>query len=321
MECRTLGKTGLRVSAVGIGCWQMARDGSWGTGGSDEESIATIHHAETLGINLLDTSASYGGGSSEEVLGRALQGRRDKYIVATKVKPGSNSDADEETAWRGIAEICEGSLKRLQTDYIDVLQLHRDPPEPVMPAVMETLADLKRQGKIRWAGISSNNTNVIGKLLALGELAVVQVGYNLINRGGESALVQAQAENLGTLIRMPMASGALTGRYFETQDRLTGEDLRKGRFMTDRGRAALDRLSELLFLTEDGRRTMVQAALRFVLDTKGVTTVIPGARDREQLEENAAAVDVPPLTPEERSRAKLIAGEIGGISSLGIIQG
>ncbi len=105
MEYRTLGKTGLRVSAVGIGCWQMARDGSWGTGGSDEESIATIHHAETLGINLLDTSASYGGGSSEEVLGRALQGRRDKYIVATKVKPGSNSDADEETAWRGIAEI------------------------------------------------------------------------------------------------------------------------------------------------------------------------------------------------------------------------
>ena len=321
MEYRTLGKTGLEVSAVGIGCWQMARDGSWGTGGSDEESIATIHHAETLGVNLLDTSASYGRGRSEEVLGRALQGRRDRYIVATKVKPGSDSDADEETAWRGIAAICEGSLKRLQTDYIDVLQLHRDPPEPVMPAVMETLADLKSQGKIRWSGISSNNTKVIGKLLALGELAVVQVGYNLINRGGESALVQAQAENLGTLIRMPMASGALTGKYFETQDRLTGEDLRKGRFMTERGMAALDRLSELLFLTEGDRRTMVQAALRFVLDTDGVTTVIPGARDRQQLEEVAATVDVPPLTPAERRRAMLIAGEIGSISSLGIIQG
>ena len=321
MEYRTLGKTGLEVSAVGIGCWQMARDGSWGTGGSDEESIATIHHAETLGINLLDTSASYGRGRSEEVIGRALQGRRDRYIVATKVKPGTDGDADAETAWRGIAAICEGSLKRLQTDYIDVLQLHRDPPEPAMPAVMETLADLKSQGKIRWAGISSNNTKVIGQLLALGELAVVQVGYNLINRGGESALVQAEAENLGALIRMPMASGALSGRYFETQDRLTGEDLRKGRFQTERGMAALDRLSELLFLTEGGRRTMVQAALRFVLDTDGVTTVIPGARDREQLEENAAAVDVPPLTPEERSRAMLIAGEVGAISSLGIIQG
>ena len=91
--------------------------------------------------------------------------------------------------------------------------------------------------------------------------------------------------------------------------------------MTERGAAALDRLSELLFLTEGNRRTMVQAALRFVLDTDGVTTVIPGAKSRKQLEENAAAVDVPPLTPQERQRAMLIAGEVGSISSLGIIQG
>ena len=321
MEYRTLGKTGLSVSAVGIGCWQMARDGSWGTSGSDDEAIATIHHAETLGINLLDTSASYGGGSSEEVMGRALQGRRDKYVVATKVKPLTDEDVDEEEARRQIVEICEGSLKRLQTDYIDVLQLHRDPPEATMAVIMDTLADLKRQGKIRWAGISTNNTKVINQLLALGELAVVQVGYHLINRGGESALVQAQAESLGTLIRMPLASGALSGEYFDAQNRLTGEDLRKGRFMTERGKAALERLSELRFLTEDGRRTMVQAALRFVLDTAGTTTVIPGARDRQQLEVNASAVDVPPLTPEERTRAMLIAGEVGSISSLGIIQG
>ena len=257
MEYRTLGKTGLQVSAVGIGSWQMARDGSWGTDGSDEESIATIHHAETLGINLLDTAASYGRGASEEVVGRALQGRRDRYIVATKVKPATASGTDEETAWRGIVEICEASLKRLQTDYIDVLQLHRDPPASAMPAVMNTLSDLKGQGKIRWGGISSNNTKVISQLQKLGELAGVQVGYNLINRGGESALVQAQTENLGTLVRMPMASGALTGKYFEEQDQLTGEDLRKGRFMTERGAIALDRLSELLFLTEGDRRTMV----------------------------------------------------------------
>ena len=226
MEYRVLGKTGLRVSAVGIGCWQLARDGSWGTDGSDEESIATIHHAETLGINLLDTSASYGGGSSEEIIGRALQGRRDRYIVATKVKPVTDDLEDEDLARQQIVEICEASLKRLQTDYIDILQLHRDPPEPTMAVVMETLADLKSQGKIRWAGISSNNTKVIGQLEALGELAVVQVGFNLINRGGESSLAHAQAENLGALIRMPMASGALTGKYFHAQDQLTGEDLR-----------------------------------------------------------------------------------------------
>ncbi len=90
MKYRTLGKTGLSVSAIGISCWQMSRDGNWGTGDSDEASIATIHHAETLGINLLDTSASYGGDSSEEVIGRALQAGGTKYVVATKVKPAGH---------------------------------------------------------------------------------------------------------------------------------------------------------------------------------------------------------------------------------------
>ncbi len=320
MEYRILGKTGLRVSAVGIGCWQMAIDGSWGTGGTDEESIATIQHAETLGINLLDTSASYGGGHSEEVIGRALQDRRDRYIVATKVKPVTD-DPDEDNARQQIVQICEASLKRLQTDYIDILQLHRDPHEQTMAAVMDALADLKRQGKIRWFGISSNNTQVIGQLQALGELAVVQVGYHLINRGGESTLAHAKAENLGTLIRMPMASGALTGKHFNKEPSLTGNDLRKSRFTSEKGVAAFKRLAELLFLTEGGRRTMVQAALRFVLDTDGVSAVIPGARNRKQLEENAGAVDVPPLTPDERSRAMLIAGEVSSFSSLGVIQG
>ena len=167
---------------------------------------------------------------------------------------------------------------------------------------MDSLADLKSQGKIRWFGISSNNTQVIRQLQASGDLAVVQVGYHLINRGGESTLAHAKAENLGTLIRMPLASGALTGRYFGTEPSLTGEDLRKSRFMGEKGIAAFERLSELLFLTEGGRRTMVQAALRFVLDTDGVSTVIPGARSRKQLEENAGAADVPSLTPEEEYR-------------------
>ena len=320
MEYRVLGKTGLRVSAVGIGCWQMADDGSWGTGITDEESIATIHHAETLGTNLLDTSASYGAGHSEEVIGRALRGRRHKFIVATKVKPVTDNP-DEDKSRQQIIQICEDSLKRLQTDYIDILQLHRDPLENTIPAVVDTLAGLKRQGKIRWFGISTNNTQVIRRLLALGDLAVVQVGFNLINRGGESTLALAKAEDLGTLIRMPLASGALTGRYFNIEPQLTGEDLRMSRFMTERSVISFKRLSELLFLTEGGRRTMVQAALRFVLDTEGVTSVIPGAKNRKQLEENAGTADVPSLSPEERSRAMMIAGEVGSISSLGLIQG
>ena len=319
MEYRILGKTGLRVSVVGLGCWQMAADGSWGKDVTDEESIATIHQAEILGINLLDTSASYGGGHSEEVIGRALKDRRSKFIVASKVRPAPG-ETDEKRAQRQIIDICEGSLKRLQTDYIDIYQLHRDPPISTMSIVMDTLADLKKQGKVRWFGISTNNTRVINQLLALGDLAVVQVGYNLINRGGESTLSLSESEDLGTLIRMPLASGALTGKYFNLVPKLENGDARNSRFKGDRAIAAFERLSDLLFLTEGGRRTMIQAALRFILDTEGVTTVIPGIKNRKQLEENAAAADVPPLSTQERSRAMAIAGEVGSISGLGLIQ-
>jgi aryl-alcohol dehydrogenase-like predicted oxidoreductase len=297
----------------------MAADGNWGTGITDEESIATIHRAQELGVNLLDTSASYGGGHSEEVVGRALIGRRSNFIVASKVQPVTD-DSNEKIAQRRIIDICDGSLRRLQTDYIDIYQLHRDPPESTMPVVMDTLADLKRQGKIRWIGSSTNDTRVIRRLLALGDLAVVQVGYNLINRGGESTLALAKTENLGTLIRMPLASGALTGKYFNVEPQLDDGDARSSRFTGGRSLAAFRRLSDLLFLTDGGRRTMIQAALRFVLDTEGVTSVIPGAKDKRQLEENAGAADVPPLSAEERSMAMAIAGEVGSMSALGLIQ-
>ena len=132
-----------------------------------------------------------------------------------------------------------------------------------------------------------------------------------MNRSGEEALHLAKEENLGTLIRVPLASGALSGRYFNTVPQLDPNDLRQGRFTSEKAVAAFKKLSELLFLTQDGRRTMVQAALRFILDTDGVTSVIPGAKNRQQLQDNAGAMNVSPLTAEERSRAITIADEAG----------
>lgn len=314
MEYRILGKTGLKVSSVGVGCWQMGGlvgDSGW-TGTTDEESIATVHRAEALGVNLLDTAEGYGRGHSEEVLGKALKGRRDRFVIATKVRPLTD-DPDEAKARARITEACEGSLRRLQTDHIDVYQLHAIPHEGTMPAVMDTLASLKRQGKVRWFGISTNDTAAIRKLLALGDLATLQVGYNLLSRSGEEALRLAKTENLGVLIRVPLASGALSGKYFNAAPQLDPKDRRLERFTSDRAAAAFKKLSELLSLTEGGRRTMVQAALRFILDTEGVTAVIPGAKNRKQLEDNAGAMDAPPLTPEERARAIAIADAAGGI--------
>ena len=319
MEYRILGKTGLKVSCVGIGCWQMASDGSWGNDTNDEQSIATIHKAQEIGVNLLDTSASYGNGHSEEVIGKAVQDRRSHFIIASKVKP-EVEESDLDGAKKKIIEICDNSLTRLKTDYIDVYQLHRDPSPKQMPVVMDTMQQLKKQGKIRFIGSSTNNTQVIRQLLNLGDLSVIQIGYNLINRGGESTLKFAKDHNIGTLIRMPLASGALTGKYFNIYPRLQKEDVRKSKFTSEKSLAGLKRLSDLLFLTEDGRRTMIQAALKFVLDTSGVTSVIPGSKNIDQLLENAGASEVPSLSMEEREIAMDIAGEVGSFSALGVIQ-
>ena len=313
MEYRTLGKTGLKVSAIGVGCWQMGGmvNGAGWTGTTDAESIATIHRAGDLGVNLLDTAEGYGAGHSEEVLGKALQGRRDQFIIASKVRPITD-DPDEKKARDRIVTACQGSLQRLQTDHIDVYQLHAVPHEQTMPVVMETLAGLKEQGKIRWFGISTNDADAVRKLLALGEISMIQVGFNLLARSGEDALKLAREENLGTLIRVPLASGALSGNYFDNNDQLDANDRRQDRFGSEKARATFQKLSELRFLTEGGRRTMTQAALRFLLDTPGVTAPIPGAKNRQQLEDNIAAASVPALSEAERARAMAIADATAG---------
>ena len=319
LEYRILGKTGLNVSSVGIGCWQMASDGSWGSDTNDKQSIETIHKAQEIGVNLLDTAASYGNGHSEEVIGKAIQGRRSNFIIASKVKP-EVEEYDIEGARRQIIEICEASLNRLQTDYIDVYQLHRDPTPNQTPVFMEALNFLKQQGKIRFIGSSTNNVPVLQSLMKHGDLSVVQIGYNLINRGGEATLKFAKNNDIGTLIRMPLASGALTGKYFNIKPNLQSNDLRKSRFTSEKAESGLKRLSDLLFLTKGDKRTMIQAALKFVLDTDGVCSVIPGAKNVKQLEENANTVNVASLSTEERALAMEIAGEVGSFSSLGVIQ-
>ena len=228
-------------------------------------------------------------------------------MVATKVAPRSYDP--EEPLQRYIAKNCEGSLERLRTDYIDIYQLHGEPDEAGMPAIVEALTRLVEVGKIRCFGISTYETEVMRALMALGDLSMAQIGYSIVNPVGQPGLKFAEAQNLGTLIRVPLAQGALTGKYFDSLTGLDPQDRRHERFDNPRIRTALKKLSELSFLVEGGKRTMVQAALRFVLDTPGVTSVIPGAKNRAQLEENAGADCVPPLTADERKHALAIGGK------------
>lgn len=321
MRYRMLGQTGLMVSEIGLGAFpisgmQARADGTtfgW-TGTNDNESMALIHRCEELGINLIDSAESYGEGHSEVITGKALRGRRDKWIVATKVGPNGGIDPearDVSAVRRRITEACELSLKRLGMDYIDVYQLHAVPYEWAMPSVMDTLAKLRQAGKVRWYGISTNDRQAVERLRTLGPVHMLQVGYNLLERTADGLLHWAKDENIGTLIRVPLAKGQLTGKYFGPEARSIPEnDVRYERFNKPETVDGLKRLPQLLFL-QNQARSMAQAALRFVLDHPGVSCVIAGARNRRQVEENAGTVEMPPLTGAELERAIPVADTIG----------
>jgi aryl-alcohol dehydrogenase-like predicted oxidoreductase len=320
MNYRTLGQTGLQVSEVGLGAMPFGgmvtqADGTsfgW-TGTEDQECIALVHRCEDLGVNLIDTAEAYGDGHGETVIGQALQGRRDRWIVATKVNPNQGSDAttpNEDAVRNRLTEACEQSLQRLQTDYIDLYQLHRIPHAWAMPVVMATLAELQQAGKIRWYGISTNDREVIDQLRTLGPLHVLQVGYNLLERDADALLNWALDEHIGTLIRVPLAKGMLTGKYSGPRALSMPEgDHRHERFNRPETQEGLSKLTELGFL-QTPKRSMVQSALRFVLDHPGVSCVISGAKTRQQAEENARASDVSSLTQEELARALPLADAI-----------
>ena len=320
MKYRTLGQTGLSVSEVGLGAfpisgmWQQSDGTKFGwTGTDDQESIALIHRCEELGVNLIDTAEVYGQGHSEYLTGQALKGRREKWIVATKVRPNHDIDADardEAAVKKWITAACEQSLERLQMEAIDIYQLHQIPYEWAMPVVMETLADLQQAGKIRWYGISTNSREAIDKLQALGPIHILQIGYNLLERSADELLHWAKAEDIGTLIRVPLAKGMLTGKYVgEEALVMTPDDLRYERFNRPESLDALQKLPQLSFL-QTTERSMPQAAIRFVLDHPGVSCVIAGAKNRRQIDENVAASDLAALSEAELARAIPIADTI-----------
>ena len=225
---------------------------------------------------------------------------------------GIDKDTPNEAAVRKrIAEACEGSLKRMGIEAIDLYQLHSIPYDWAMAAVMETLAGLQRDGKIRWYGISTNNRDAIDKLRALGPIHVLQIGYNLLERSADELLHWAKEERIGTLIRVPLAKGMLSGKYSgEGAAQLTEGDVRYERFIRPETVDGLSKVPGLSFLATP-ERTMAQAALRFVLDHPGVSCVIAGAKNRQQVEENASVSELPPLSEAELARALPIADTIG----------
>ncbi|HEV8342886.1 MAG TPA: aldo/keto reductase [Candidatus Binatia bacterium] len=293
MEYRMLGKTGLRVSAVGLGT--MVHAGHFGPM-NDEESLESIDAALELGVNFIDTSDAYGSGYSEALLGKALKGRRDKVILATK---GGNVMAGPDRGKRNfsadyIGRVMEESLKRLQTDYIDLYQLHNPTVEVIQEdEIWELLERQKKEGKIRHYGVSINKMEEGIASVKGGRYETIQIEYNLLDqKPAEAVFPLAQKANAGVVVRVPLRRGLLTGKLrLEDQKRFQGEDVRARNFAGEIFKRELEKVELLRFLEKPGR-SLAQAAIAFCLGQPAVSVVIAGARNGKQMRENAAAADV-----------------------------
>jgi aryl-alcohol dehydrogenase-like predicted oxidoreductase len=307
MEYRSLGRTGMQVSPLCLGAMMF---GAWGEPDHDV-SIKIIHRALEAGINFIDTADVYSQGESEEIVGKALAGgRRDDVIVATKVHGQMGVPAGEQgdpnkrgNSRRWIIAEVENSLRRLQTDWIDLYQLHRPDPGTDVEESLAALTDLQRQGKIRAFGSSTFPAHEmveaqwVSERRGLGRFVTEQPPYSILVRGIEAdVLPVAEKYGMGVIPWSPLAGGWLTGRYRKGEDVPESRRAQRlpGRYDMSKpaNQAKLDAVEELALLAEDAGITLIHLALAFTLAHPAVTSPIIGPRTMEQLESQLGAVDV-----------------------------
>jgi aryl-alcohol dehydrogenase-like predicted oxidoreductase len=309
MEYRALGRTGWKVSAIGIGTWAMGSD--WGRV-DDHESMATLHRALDLGVNFFDTADVYG---SEHLLGRLRRERGEPFLVATKLGVRFNPDPAAYTRANMTAAV-EGSLRELGTETIDLLQLHVPPIEVYNVETFGILDELTRQGKIRNYGVSVERIDQALKAIEFPNVQSVQIIFNMFRqRPAEQFFAEAKRRRVGVIARVPLASGLLTGKMTPTTTFSAGDHRnynREGQSF-DRGETfsgvdyetGLQAVEELRALVPPGT-TMAQMALRWILMFDAVSTAIAGARRPSQAEDNIAAADLPPLSDETMATVRSV---------------
>jgi aryl-alcohol dehydrogenase-like predicted oxidoreductase len=321
MHKRTLGKSGIEVSPMGMGCWAIGgpwrlldRPAGWGEV-DDAESIRAIQVALEKGINFFDTAANYGAGHSERILGRALAGRRQQAVIATKFgfdvneagKQVTRYDHDEDVL-KQVRTECENSLRRLGTDTIDLYQLHvwDYPIEPAL-ALRETLEALVREGKIRAYGWSTDSVESARAFATGPHCVAVQHDLNVVLDAPEMLSLCDQM-NLASVNRSPLARGALTGKY-QKQTVFAENDVRTDAWSREHFFApTLDKLDALRDILTSNGRTLAQGALCWILARSEKTVPIPGIRSVAQAEENARALELGPLTTEQMAQIDTLLG-------------
>jgi aryl-alcohol dehydrogenase-like predicted oxidoreductase len=315
MKLRQLGRVGPQTSAIGLGCMPMS--GTYGAA-SDEDGIATIRRALDLGITLLDTADVYGDGHNEQLVGRAIRGRRDEVVLATKF--GNVRDAQGRPAGISgrpayVRSACEASLRRLGADTIDLYQQHRVDPDTPIEETVGALAELVAEGKIRWIGLSEALAPDIRRAAAVHPITSVQSEYSLLERGVEGEVLDACEEHgIGFLPFAPLVRGLLAGSLTPSRE-LDGEDWRTGDRFPRVGPEHLEanaRLAAVVAEIAAGHgATPSQVALAWLLGRRPWIVPIPGTKRIAYVEDNAGAPEVE-LTAADGERLDALADEVAG---------
>lgn len=312
MQYRPLGRTGWNVSTISFGAWAIG--GTWGPV-QDDESLAALNRAIDLGVNFIDTADVYGDGRSERLIAQLKKTRKESIVVATKAGRRLNPHTAEGYNRANLTAFVERSLKNLQVDAIDLLQLHC-PPTSVyyMPEVFAVLDDLVQAGKLRYYGVSVEKVEEALKAIEFPNVQTVQIIFNMFRlRPSELFFQEAMRRKVGILARVPLASGILTGKLkrdskFDSDDHRAfnrhGESFDRGEtFSGVDYETALSAVEALRAMVPHGM-SMTQFALRWIQMFPAVTCSIPGAKTPAQAEDNFCAADLPDLDPQTMAKVK-----------------
>ena len=318
MNYRELGRTGWKVSSLSFGAWAIGAD--WGTV-DDKESLAALNRAIELGVNFFDTADVYGNGRSERLLANLRNQHREKIIIATKAGRRLNPHIAQGYNRANLTAFVERSLKNLQTDAIDLLQLHCPPTQVYyMPEAFGVLDDLVNEGKVRYYGVSVEKVEEALKAIEYPNVQSVQIIFNMFRqRPAELFFEQAKKNKVGILARVPLASGLLTGKMkpdslFASNDHRAynraGESFDRGETFSGVDYATgLQAAERLKTICPEGM-SMTQFALRWILEFSAVTCAIPGAKRPSQVDENYSAADLPPIPSETMDQVRGIYDQI-----------
>ena len=315
MKMRILGKTGIKISEIGVGAWQLGgplmldgkADGHPELG--RDYCIDLIRKCGELGINFIDTAEQYGNGESERRVGEALKGQRDKWIVSTKFgnQVSPNGERVRNASAERVPISLEGSLRRLQTDYLDVYVYHISPDRNEAEEVARFLDSAKRKGQVRAVGISTMKFADIDYLHRLGCLDVVQFPQSMLDPQEQIAEFLARHQ-VGGVVRGAFAGGRLSGRYFQIPPKFSADDVRSTRTSVA-GLAEYARCAAFQELVTS-QRGMIQLALRYLLDLPTTHSIIPGGKSVEDYRAAIRATELPPLTAAEHDRIAQLRREI-----------